>query len=374
VPADTKIELRDELGNVLKSFTHSQKRTGQSFTFTTDDSWIPGKRVSVWVEGREQADDEALLAVGITGGKSIYGVRREDNKIAYTMDCGSSADNVPYILDLLDEFDLKITFFVTGQFAKNNRELVSEMAARGHEIGNHSWSHPSFYDLKGDHYVMSGGGFDAYTCGRHWIELERCFDVSSIGMAIDNAAICKMLGYSLEMIPLTGEDGAAVAEVTEYGAINSTTETPELAYQFLRMFLTEEVQWEKNASYSMFTFDDRDGYCVRTVGSVQELLPYKWEKARTISSSYQDIDGNVYNLPETELEFRDTLIAQLQLTDADIPILDVTIGEARFPIGDFADQFGWRFNRECVDHPDELNWDAVADQYIRDLQDYMMAE
>jgi len=27
-----------------------------------------------------------------------------------------------------------------------------------------------------------------------------------------------------------------------------------------------------------------------------------------------------------------------------------------------------------VDHPDELNWDAVADQYIRDLQDYMMAE
>ena len=229
-----------------------------------------------------------------------------------------------------------------------------------------------FYDLKGDHYVMSGGDFDAYTCGRHWIELERCFDVSSIGRAIDNAAICKMLGYSLEMIPLTGEDGAAVAEVTEYGAINSTTETPELAYQFLRMFLSEEVQWEKNASYSMFTFDDRDGYCVRTVGSVQELLPYKWEKSRTISTCYRDIDGKVYNLPETELEFRDTLIEALDLTDADVPILDVTIGEARFPIGDFAYQFGWRYNRECVDHPDDLNWDAVADQYIRDLQDYMI--
>ena len=150
LPDGAKIELRDEMGHVLESFTHSQKRTGKSFTFMTDDSWIPGKRVSVWVDGREQADDEALLAVGITGGKSIYGVRREDNKIAYTMDCGSSADNVPYILDLLDEFDLKITFFVTGQFAKNNRELVTEMAARGHEIGNHSWSHPSFYMLKGD--------------------------------------------------------------------------------------------------------------------------------------------------------------------------------------------------------------------------------
>jgi len=233
-------------------------------------------------------------------------------------------------------------------------------------------------DWQQDHYeeyaVNYGAGFDAYTCGRHWVELERYIDIGMISSAVENAAVCKAMGYTMEMIPLTGEDGAAVAEVTEYGAINSTTENQELAYQFLRMFLSEEVQWEKNPSYSAFSERPSSGYCVRTVGSAKEILLYKWEKAKAITTIYADFDGTVYSLPEAELEYRNSQIEALELTDADVPILDVPIGEARFPIGDFAYQFGWRYNRECVDHPDELNWDAVADQYIRDLQDYMMAE
>lgn len=148
--AGTIVELRDSEGNVLKTIEHNQKRTSYSISWTTDDSWRPGKTVSVWVAGREKADDEALLAVGITTSKSIYGVKRDDKKMSFTMDCGSGSDNLPYILDVLDEYNLKITFFVTGQFAKNNPDLVKEMAARGHEIGNHSWSHPSFYDLTGE--------------------------------------------------------------------------------------------------------------------------------------------------------------------------------------------------------------------------------
>lgn len=146
----TIVELRDSEGNVLETIEHNQKRTAYSFSWMTDDSWRPGKTVSLWVAGREAADDQALLAVGQTGTKSIYGVKRDDKKMSFTMDCGSGSDNLPYILDVLDEFNLKITFFVTGQFAKNNPEAIKEMAARGHEIGNHSWSHPSFYELTGE--------------------------------------------------------------------------------------------------------------------------------------------------------------------------------------------------------------------------------
>lgn len=146
----TIVELRDSEGNVLETITHNQNRTAYNFTWKTDDSWRPGKTVSLWVDGREQPDDEALLAVGISGTKSIYGVKRDDKKMSFTMDCGSGSENLPYILDVLDEFGVKITFFVTGQFANNNKEMVKEIAARGHEIGNHSWSHPSFYDLSGE--------------------------------------------------------------------------------------------------------------------------------------------------------------------------------------------------------------------------------
>ena len=41
-------------------------------------------------------------------------------------------------------------------------------------------------------------------------------------------------------------DGDLVANITYYGAVGAGCETPELAYSFLRMFLLEETQWEKN--------------------------------------------------------------------------------------------------------------------------------
>ena len=147
---NTRVELRDENGHVLETILHRQNRTAYLFEWETDETWYPGKKVSLWVDGREQADDEALLAVGVTGGKSIYGVKREDKKIAFTMDCGSGGDNLPGILDILDEYGLKITFFMTGKFVEKNPETTKAVAERGHEIGNHSWSHPSFYELTGD--------------------------------------------------------------------------------------------------------------------------------------------------------------------------------------------------------------------------------
>lgn len=145
----TKIEIRDDSGNVLHTASHSQSRTSMKVTWKTDHAWVPGKNISVWVNGRSAADDTALLAVrDAKNYKVLYGVKRTDNKLAYTMDCGSHSTYLPQILDILDEYGLKITFFVTGQFAKNNPDLVREIARRGHEIGNHSWSHPNFNDLK----------------------------------------------------------------------------------------------------------------------------------------------------------------------------------------------------------------------------------
>lgn len=146
--ADTPVTLRDEEGRVLAEFVHQPNRSAYSVTFDADESWMPGKRLSVWVEGRDRPDDTTLAAVGQTGQKAIWGVERADSKIAFTMDCGSHNRYVPSILDILDEYGVKITFFVTGNFAAANPELVREMAARGHEIGNHSWNHPNFDDLK----------------------------------------------------------------------------------------------------------------------------------------------------------------------------------------------------------------------------------
>jgi len=53
---------------------------------------------------------------------------------------------VPFVLDLLDELGIKITFFVVGQDAaiEKNHEILCTIKDRGHEIGNHSFHHESW--------------------------------------------------------------------------------------------------------------------------------------------------------------------------------------------------------------------------------------
>lgn len=63
--------------------------------------------------------------------------------IALTFDDGPSAALTPKLLDLLAARHLKATFFVVGQNAADHPEILKRAVKEGHEIGNHSWSHPN---------------------------------------------------------------------------------------------------------------------------------------------------------------------------------------------------------------------------------------
>ena len=63
-------------------------------------------------------------------------------KIALTFDAGSTNNAAEEILDTLKEYKLRCTIFLTGQFILHYPETVKRMVAEGHEIGNHTWSHP----------------------------------------------------------------------------------------------------------------------------------------------------------------------------------------------------------------------------------------
>lgn len=58
-----------------------------------------------------------------------------------TFDDGPDECWTPRILDLLAHRNVVATFFVVGRFALEQPELVRRIAAQGHEVGNHSWSH-----------------------------------------------------------------------------------------------------------------------------------------------------------------------------------------------------------------------------------------
>src|SRR5213595_422944 len=63
--------------------------------------------------------------------------------IAMTFDDGPSATLTPKLLDLLAAHHIKATFFVIGENVAEHPEIVARAAREGHEIGNHSWSHPN---------------------------------------------------------------------------------------------------------------------------------------------------------------------------------------------------------------------------------------
>src|SRR5215467_4172299 len=62
-------------------------------------------------------------------------------KLAITFDDGPNPAMTPRLLDLLDRYQAKATFFVIGRFVRECPELVKETAARGHVIGNHTDAH-----------------------------------------------------------------------------------------------------------------------------------------------------------------------------------------------------------------------------------------
>jgi peptidoglycan/xylan/chitin deacetylase (PgdA/CDA1 family) len=67
--------------------------------------------------------------------------RHARRHIAITFDDGPDPRNTPRILDILEANGASATFFVQGKTAEEHPSLVREMAARGHQIGNHGYSH-----------------------------------------------------------------------------------------------------------------------------------------------------------------------------------------------------------------------------------------
>jgi peptidoglycan-N-acetylglucosamine deacetylase len=68
-------------------------------------------------------------------------------QLAITFDDGPNPSITPKLLDLLDCYEARATFFLVGRYARECPQLVREIAARGHVIGNHTQTHPNLFWL-----------------------------------------------------------------------------------------------------------------------------------------------------------------------------------------------------------------------------------
>lgn len=94
--------------------------------------------ILIYVAGSAADDIGAALE---TNTLPIYGTDEQNMRISLTINCAWGADDIPGILSTLEAHNVRATFFMLGVWAEKNPEMVKLIYEKGHEIGNHSYSH-----------------------------------------------------------------------------------------------------------------------------------------------------------------------------------------------------------------------------------------
>jgi peptidoglycan-N-acetylglucosamine deacetylase len=108
-----------------------------------------------WAVGSVVASHLALTAAGLWPRSTLLGLNwtslpaSAGQQIALTIDDGPNPDVTPRVLDVLDHFGARATFFCIGEVAQRYPQVVEAIIARGHAVENHSLRHRHNFSLLG---------------------------------------------------------------------------------------------------------------------------------------------------------------------------------------------------------------------------------
>ncbi len=146
VQADDSSNLDDK--SEIKSDNKEQNNESNIYTSSNIHKNTLDNSGYLELKDDPNADDASIISKNISDllkGNKNYPVRTDGKKVAYlTFDDGPSTTNTPNILKVLDQYNIKGTFFIVGKTLENNEEakkLLKEIAKDGHAIGNHTYSH-----------------------------------------------------------------------------------------------------------------------------------------------------------------------------------------------------------------------------------------
>ena len=126
--------------------------TDSTYTLLAEDE---GKTLKVRVTFTDDADtQESLTSAPTSLIKAEDAVTTPNGKTVYfTFDDGPHPVYTPQILDVLASYDALAMFFVTGINVDKHPDIIERIAADGHGIGNHTWSHERLPDLTEDEFT-----------------------------------------------------------------------------------------------------------------------------------------------------------------------------------------------------------------------------
>ena len=99
------------------------------------------------IAGNMGSEENTLETSSTTKLLPIYSVQTENKNVALTINCAWNDTDVDKILNILSENNIKVTFFMVGDWVDKYPEAVKKISEAGHEIGSHSNTHPHVNQL-----------------------------------------------------------------------------------------------------------------------------------------------------------------------------------------------------------------------------------
>ncbi len=138
-----ELVVLDEAGKPLVSSRVPYNRKQESLYFTAEESFPPGQtlRIVFRAEGKETLQQECFLALDDAERQCVRKIATAEKKIALTFDAANAPAQTAKVLEILEKYSIRCTFFIQGTFASGHPAMAARIAAAGHEIGNHSMYH-----------------------------------------------------------------------------------------------------------------------------------------------------------------------------------------------------------------------------------------
>lgn len=160
--------------------------------------------------------------------KVITRARTNQKVVALTIDCGGNSNGVSSILTTLRDANVHATFFITGQFARQNPQSVRDIVAAGHVIGNHSDTHPDFSKLSrrailgqlnsAESAISAAGGPST----KPWFRFP--YGASdTTARSVVAADGYRMIGWTVDTLGWMGKSGAGSARAVQRRAVAART-------------------------------------------------------------------------------------------------------------------------------------------------------
>ncbi|NDV80665.1 polysaccharide deacetylase family protein [Bacteroides sp. 51] len=87
--------------------------------------------------------------------KAIWRMDPKEKAVYLTFDDGPIPEITPWVLDLLDKYEIKATFFMVGDNIRKHPETFRMVVERGHRIGNHTFNHIRGFEFLSKNYLAN---------------------------------------------------------------------------------------------------------------------------------------------------------------------------------------------------------------------------